>query len=67
MFDDDNTQETKNICDYVLDDIDASDVLFKHVPVDDTPNYPSPPYLLPNFSDILLPQNKSKKKVAKKN
>ena len=66
MFDDDDTQETKNICDYVLDDLDTNDVLLKHVPVDDTPNYPSPPDPLPNFSDILLPKNKSKEKVAKK-
>ena len=66
MFDNDDTQETKNIYDYVLNDIDTNNVLFEHVPVDDTPNYPSPPNLFPSFSDILLPKNKSKKKTAKK-
>ena len=66
FFDHDYIQETKNICDYVLDDIDTNDVLFEDVPVDDMPSYPSPPDPLPSFSDILLPKNKSKKKIAKK-
>ena len=66
MFDNDNRQETKKICDYILDDTDINDVLFEYVPVDDTLNYPSPPDSLPSFSDILLPKNKSKKKAAKK-
>ena len=67
LFDNDDTQETKNICDYVLDDIDTNDVLFEHVPVDETPNYASPPNPLPSFSDVLLPKNKSKKKGRQKN
>ena len=66
MFGNDDTQETKNIYDYVLNDIDTNNVLFEHVPVDDTPNYPSPPNLFPSFSDILLPKNKSKKKGRQK-
>ena len=65
LFDNDDTQETKTICDYVLDDIDRNNVLFEHVPVDDTPNYLSLPDPLPSFSDFLLPKNKSKKKAAK--
>ena len=56
LFDDDDEQKTKNICDNVLDDINTDDVLFEHVPVNETPNYPSPPDLLPGFSDILLPK-----------
>ena len=66
MFDDEDTQETKNICDYVLDDIETNDVLFEHVPIDDKPNYPSPPDPLPSFSDILLPKT-SLKKGSQKN
>ena len=46
LFDDDDGQETKNLCDYVPDDVD--------------PNYPSPPQPLPTFSDILLPKNKER-------
>ena len=65
LFDNDDTQETKTICDYVLDDIDRKNNLFEHVPVDDTPNYLSLPDPLPSFSDFLLPKNKSKKKAAK--
>ena len=56
LFDDDDEQKAKNICDYVLDNINTDDVLFGHAPVNDTPNYPSPPDLLPGFSDILLPK-----------
>ena len=62
LFDDDHTQKTKNIRDYVLDDIGTNDVLFEHVPVDATPNYPSPPDSLSSFSDILLPKYKSAKR-----
>ena len=32
LFDDDDTQETKNICDYVLDYIETNDVFLEHVP-----------------------------------
>ena len=59
-------QETKNICDNLLDEIDTNDVLFEHVPVDGTPNYLSPPNPLPSFSNILLPKNKSQKRPHKK-
>ena len=58
--------ETKNICDYLLDEIDANDVLFEHVPVDGTANYLSPPNPLPSFSNILLPKNKSQKRPPQK-
>ena len=49
-----------------IDDTNINDVLFEHVPVDDTLNYPSPLDPLPSFSDILLPKKQSKKKAAKK-
>ena len=65
LFDDDDTQETKT-CDYVLNDIDTNDVLFEHVPADEMPKYHFPSDPLPSFSDILLPKNKSEKKLAKK-
>ena len=66
LFDDDDAQETKNLCDYVLDDVEQNNILFKHKPKDDTPNYPSPPEPLPTFSDILLPKNKNREKQTKK-
>ena len=66
LLDEDDTQETKNLCYYVLDDVDQNDILFKHKPVDDTPNYPSPPEPLLTFSDILLSKNKNREKLAKK-
>ena len=66
LFDNEGTQETKNICDYVFDDIDTNDVLFENVPVDDTLNSPSPPDPLPSFPDILFSKNKSKKKALRK-
>ena len=66
LLDEDDTQETKNLCYYVLDDVDQNDILFKHKPVDDTPNYPSPPVPLLTFSDILLSKNKNREKLAKK-
>ena len=66
LFDKDDTQETKNICDYVLNDIDTDNALFEHVPVDNTLNHPSPPDPLPSSSDILLPKNKSIKRSQKK-
>ena len=31
----------KNLCDYMPDDVDQNDILFKHEPIDETPNYPS--------------------------
>ena len=58
-------KKQKNICDYVLDDVDTNDVLFEDVRVDDTANCPSPPDPLPSFSDILFPKNKSKNNVVK--
>ena len=66
LFDDDDAQETKNLCDYVLDNVEQNNILFKHKPEDDTPNYPSPPEPLPTFSDILLPKDKSREKQTKK-
>ena len=66
LFDNEGTQETKNICDYVFDDIDTNDFLFENVPVDDTLNSPSPPDPLPSFPDILFSKNKSKKKALRK-
>ena len=66
LLDEDDTQETKNLCYYVLDDVDQNDILFKHKPVDDTPNYPSPPVPLLTFSDILLSKNKNGKTSQKK-
>lgn len=59
-------KKQKNICDYVLDDVDTNDVLFEDARVDDTPNCPSQPDPLPSFSDILFLKNKSKKNVVKK-
>ena len=58
-------KKQKNICDYVLDDVDTNDVLFEDARVDDTPNWPSQPDPLPSFSDILFLKNKSKKNVVK--
>ena len=46
LFDDDDGQETKNLCNYVPDDVDQ--------------NYPSPLESLPIFSDVLLPKNKKR-------
>ena len=66
LFDDDDAQETKNLCDYVLDNVKQYNILFKHKPEDDTPNYPSPPEPLPTFSDILLQKDKSREKQTKK-
>ena len=66
LFDDDDAQETKNLCDYVLDNVEQNNILFKHKPEDDTPNYLSPPEPLPTFSDILLPKDKSREKQTKK-
>ena len=66
MFDSDDARETKNLCDYVLDDIEQNDIFFKYEPVGNTLNYPSPPEPLPTFSDILLPKSKNRGKLAKK-
>ena len=60
-------KKTKNLHNYALDDIDQNNILFKHEPVDDTPNYSSPPDPLPTFSDIMLPKNKNRGKLVKKN
>ena len=38
LFDDDDAQETKNLCDYMLNHVDQNDILFKHKPVDYTTN-----------------------------
>ena len=66
LFDDDDEQETKQLCDYVLDDVDQNDILFKQELIDGTPNYPSSPEPLTTFSDILLKKNKNMEKLAKK-
>ena len=50
----------------MLDDVNQSDILFKHDPAGNTLNYHSPPETLPLFSDILLPKNKNREKLAKK-
>ena len=40
LFDDDDAQETKNLCDYVLDNVEQNNILFKHKPEDDNPKLP---------------------------
>ena len=67
MFDDDDAQETKNLCDYVLDGIDKTNILFKLELVDETTKKPSPSEPLPTFSGILLPKYKNREKLAQKN
>ena len=66
LLDGDHAQETKILCDYVLDNVDQNDILFKYEPAGDTWNYHSPPETLLLFSDILLPKNKNREKLAKK-
>ena len=65
-IDGNDAQGTKNLHNYALDDIDQNNILFKHKPVDDTPNYSSPPDPSPTFSDIMLPKNKNRGKLVKK-
>ena len=50
----------------MLDDVNQNDVLFKPEPAYNTPNYLSTSEPLSAFSDILLPKNKDREKVAKK-
>ena len=42
LFDEDDAQETKNLCDYVLDDVDQNHILFKHKPRRRHPKLPLP-------------------------
>ena len=67
MFDDDDddAEETKYLCDYVLDGVDKTNILFKHELVDETTKKPSPPEPLPTFLDILLPKYKNSENLAK--
>ena len=65
LFSDTDTKDTKNLVDVITQETDVNDILFDHVLIDTTPNVPPPADPSLNFSDILLPKSKGKKKSAK--
>ena len=54
LFDSSDEQETKNICDYLLHDIDQNDVLFEDLP---KPEFVAREKRLEKFSKNIMPNN----------
>ena len=54
-------QETKNLCDYVLDDVDQNDILFEQ-----EPNVVSKTEQQTPFLEIMLPKDKYRRSLTKK-
>ena len=66
LFDSGKKQETKNLCDYVLDDVDQNDILFEQEPNVVSKTEEQTPEPEQTFLEILLPKNKNRRNLAKK-